>query len=88
MKTIIAMLAVAALSGCLDNGIDPLEPQVSDFNGHSVSIIYHRSAVGNAAASPIVIKANEICGTVGKKAIFGSIRPYGQFQGEHTYLCV
>lgn len=78
------------VAGCMTTavGVDPLEPQVAEFNGHTVKIIHHGFAVGNAPDSPIVIKANEICATQGKHAEFGAFRPVGQFDGEHTYLCV
>ena len=90
MKFVPVLLITAAIAGCMETalGVDPMAPQVSEFNGNAVKIIHHRFAVGNSPASPIVIKANEICGTQGKRAIFGSFMPINQYEGEHTYLCL
>lgn len=86
----LALLAPLALAACMDaaTGVDPLEPQVIDFNGSTVKIRHHAYAVGDDARSPIVAKANEICGAQSKRAKFGSFTKLSQFEGLHTYICV
>lgn len=86
----LAYFAPLALAGCMTaaDGTDLSAPQVVDWNGSTVKISHHAFPVGNAAESPIVIKANSVCRAVGKRAQFGAFAPYGTYGGLHTYLCV
>lgn len=90
MKYAAIILALGALAGCMNTaqGVDPLEPRVTDFNGHMVRISYHPYAVGNAPESPIVKKANQVCSGVGKVASYGSFVRVNPYEGIHTYVCV
>ena len=77
-----ALLALLPLCACVDAASAPM---VSDFNGNTVKVIYHRYALGaNYQASPVYATAAQTCGT---DAVYQGVRVISEYQGEHIFLC-
>lgn len=79
-----AIASLGFLAGCLDPSTAP-PPMVSDFNGHTVKVIYHTYALGDGyRESPAYAVAAQTCGG---DATYQGVRQVSQYQGEHVFLC-
>ncbi len=77
----LALVFAALLAAC----VDAAPPLVSDFNGHTVKLVYHPYPLGaDYKGSPLYSTAVETCGS---DAVYQGMRQVSQYQGEHIFLC-
>ena len=79
-----ALMLPFALAACVGAAEAPM---VSDFNGHTVKVVYHPYALGaEYRSSPAYAKAKETCGASSDPSYQG-VRRLNDYQGEHVFLC-
>lgn len=83
IKMITTLSALVLLAACTE-----AVPVVSDFNGNSVKIVTSMLTTDGTARANSQQEADRICGKVGKKAEFASVRELPEYNQEALFLCL
>ena len=83
IKMITTLSALVFLAACVE-----AVPLVSAFNGSSVKVVTDLFTTEGTARANSQEEADRICGKVGKKAEFASVRQLPNYQQEALFLCL